>query len=89
MDEWQAIQQDIIIRGTARTRILALELLEQKLTRKELQDLALILNLEVMERNERKQKRKILRLAEYKEYNGETATEPPEGQEPNEQKSRV
>ena len=86
MDEWQAIQQDIIIRGTARTRILALELLEQKLTRKELQDLALILNLEVMERDERKKKRKIIKLAEYK---GETATEPPEGQETDEQKSRV
>lgn len=75
MDEWQAIQQDVISKGTAKTRILALELLEQKLTRKELQDLALILNLEVMGRDERKKKRKILRLAEYK---GETATEQPE-----------
>ena len=75
MDEWQAIQQDVISRGTARTRILALELLEQKLTRKELQDLALILNLEVMEMDERRKKRKILRLAEYK---GETEPEPPE-----------
>ena len=82
MTDWAKIQAEAFSTASKKAKALSETIINSKLSRRELEDISFIIQLEITKRKERKELKKIIDLEEYKEQHqaqGPGSEAPPEG----------
>ena len=66
MTDWAAIQAGAYSSATKKSKALSDMIINSRLSRRELESISFIIQLEMMKRKEQKEQKKVIRLEEYK-----------------------
>lgn len=74
--EWDAPQKEIYTAATKKAQALSDTIINSRLSKKELESIAFIIQLEILKRKEQREQKKILNMEKYKAaHQGETESE--------------
>ena len=84
MTDWAAIQAGAYSSASKKAKALSDTIINSRLSRRELESISFIIQLEIMKRKERKELKKVIHLEEYKgqqqgQAQGPEQAAPPEG----------
>ena len=85
MSNWAAIQASIYSKSSKKAQTLSDMIINAKLSRRDMENIIFIIQMEQMKRNERKEQKKVIQMADYKgqhQGQGPGSAAPPEGQGP-------
>ena len=84
MTDWAAIQAGAYSSASKKAKALSDTIINSRLSRRELESISFVIQLEIMKRKERKESKKVIHLEEYKgqqqgQGQGPEQAAPPEG----------